>query len=40
MEILEKMDLNNGVKCPCRSGNISLGFACYDFAEAYNAQGR
>lgn len=43
MEILEKMEyvtLNNGVKMPMAGlGTFLLSPACYDFAEAYNAQG-
>lgn len=43
MEILEKMEyitLNNGVKMPMAGlGTFLLSQACYDFAEAYNAQG-
>ena len=43
MEILEKMEyitLNNGVKMPIAGlGTFLLSPACYDFAEAYNAQG-
>lgn len=43
MEILEKMEyitLNNGVKMPVAGlGTFLLSPACYDFAEAYNAQG-
>ena len=43
MEILEKMEyitLNNGVKIPMAGlGTFLLSPACYDFAEAYNAQG-
>ena len=43
MEILEKMEyitLNNGVKLPMAGlGTFLLSPACYDFAEAYNAQG-
>ena len=43
MEILEKLEyitLNNGVKMPMAGlGTFLLSPACYDFAEAYNAQG-
>lgn len=43
MEILEKMEyitLNNGVKMPMAGlGTFLLSPACYDFVEAYNAQG-
>ena len=43
MEILEKIEyitLNNGVKMPMAGlGTFLLSPACYDFAEAYNAQG-
>ena len=43
MEILEKMEyitLNNGVKMSMAGlGTFLLSPACYDFAEAYNAQG-
>ena len=43
MEILEKMEyitLNNGVKMPMAGlGTFLLSPACYDVAEAYNAQG-